>query len=49
MPLSYAKNKKHIYAWVEKNRDRQNEITLKSMRKKRMFDKECRRLSNIIY
>jgi len=37
MPLSYAKNKKHIYAWVEKNKDRKNEITLKCMRKKRML------------
>ena len=49
MPLSYVKNKKHIYAWVEKNKERKNEITLKCMRKKRMFENECKRLSKIIY
>ena len=49
MPLSYVKNKKHIYAWVSNNKDRKNEITLKCMRKKRIFEKECKRLSNIEY
>jgi hypothetical protein len=49
MPLSYVKNKKHIYAWVEKNKERKNEITLKCMRKKRMFEGEVKRLCKIIY
>lgn len=30
MPLSYEKNKKHIYNWIEKNRDRHNELSRKS-------------------
>jgi len=49
MPLSYAKNKKHIYAWRSKNPERTREIAVKQMRKRRMFENECKRLSNIIY
>jgi len=30
MPLCYEKNKKHIYAWIEKNRERHNELSRKS-------------------
>lgn len=60
MPLPYQQNKKHIYAWMEKNKERKNEIALKSMRKRRMlcylikthnveFANEVVRLLNIIY
>ena len=39
MPLSYEKNKVHIYAWIDKNREKHNELsrisTMKSYHKKR--------------
>lgn len=39
MPLSYAKNKKHIYNWREKNHDKVNELGRKYA--KTQYDKEC--------
>ena len=49
MPLSYAKNKKHIYAYVTNNRDKINEINRRSNAKAYRFKKECERLMKIIY
>jgi hypothetical protein len=47
MPLPYHQNKKHIYAWRTKNPERTREIAVKQMRKRRMFENECKRLLNI--
>jgi hypothetical protein len=33
MPTTYAKNKKHIYKWLEHNQDRHREINRKNQRK----------------
>jgi hypothetical protein len=49
MPLPYQQNKKHIYAWMKNNKDRKNEIALKSIRRRRMFEGEVKRLCKIIY
>jgi len=31
MPPTYAQNKPHIYKWIEKNKERHNEISAQSM------------------
>lgn len=49
MPLTYAKNKKHIYTWMSKNPERTREIAVKQMRRRRMFEGEVKRLCKIIY
>ncbi len=39
MPLCYEKNKKHIYAWREANKEKSKELTRKHA--KTFYDKEC--------
>ena len=39
MPLSYEKNKPHIYKWRENNKDKQMELNNKHA--KTHYDKEC--------
>ena len=39
MPFAYSKNKVHIYKWVENNREKHNEIVLKSTRRRRLYEK----------
>ena len=38
MAVSYAKNKKHIYKWVENNTEKYNELCKLKMRRKRTLD-----------
>jgi len=44
MPVSYEKNKKHIYKWREKNRDKKRKTDLKYIH----FKNECIRMRNIL-
>ena len=48
MPTTYAKNKVHIYAYVEKNRDNWNDYQALYFRKKRAYNSEVKRLMNIL-
>lgn len=47
MAVSYIKNKAHIYKWVAKNKDKQNELCRVSMAKAYLYKKEVMRLLKI--
>lgn len=48
MPLSYEKNKTHIYKWRETNRAKLNEINVKSRMKKYYLERELKIFRRIL-
>ena len=48
MPLTYSKNKVHIYKWVENNREKHNATVLKYKRRRKLFEEETKIFRNIL-
>ena len=48
MPLSYEKNKQHIYKWRDVNRLKLSEINKKSNKKRYILNKEFEIYRNIL-
>ena len=48
MPLPYLQNKKHIYAWRERNTVTYNEISRKSAKRMYHWRKICKEFRNIL-
>ena len=53
MPLPYAQNKKHIYAWVNNNRELHNDYARNWMRYRRSpeyeYEKICKIFRHILF
>jgi len=49
MPVAFSKNKVHIYAWVEKNRKRHNEIVSKYKRSRKLYEEQKKIFRNILF
>lgn len=48
MPVSYAKNKVHIYKYIDNNRAKWNQYQAEYKKKQYNYNKEVNRLMNIL-
>ena len=49
MPPTYSQNKVHIYKWIEKNKDRHNELSAQAMVKYRLKCKNWKEIQKVYF